>query len=251
MPKTFTLIKKSIADAWRFRRTLVPIILLVMIPVVALTLITSSDQTLGTYGSFATLIMNIAVISTVIKLNTGSSKVTLSEAYYGGTTRFVATVCVVALLGLQLLFFAAGVGAYISGTEGATVGLSLVEKLLVGIIPLAGAAISFRWLTRSVFALYLVQDDDMRPVRAVRSSSSLVRGKSWPVFGRILAGAVLMMVVLIIPSLAISTLPESASWLSKIATSLLQVVSALVLVPFASVYGYNILEALGGKPKTS
>ncbi len=251
MPKTFTLIKKSIADAWRFRRTLVPIILLVMIPVVALTLITSSDQTLGTYGSFATLIMNIAVISTVIKLNTGSSKVTLSEAYYGGTSRFVAFMCVVGLLGLQLIPLVIGGLIYVSGSTGATVGLGPVEIALLGGIWLLFAVPSLRWITRSVFALYLVQDADLRPITAVRRSSNAVKGKSWPVFGRILAGAVLMMVVLIIPSLAISTLPESASWLSKIATSLLQVVSALVLVPFASVYGYNILEALGGKPKTS
>lgn len=251
MPKTFELIKKSISDAWRFRRTLAPIILVVMTPVAVLTLVTSSDQTLGTYGSFATLIMNIAVISTVIKLNTGSSSVTLSEAYYGGTSRFVAFMGVVGLLGLQLIPLVIGGLIYVSGSTGATVGLGPVEIALLGGIWLLFAVPSLRWITRSVFALYLVQDTNLRPIAAVRQSGTLVKGRSWSVFGRILAGTVLMMVVLIVPSLAISTLPEAASWLSRIATILLQVLSALVLVPFASVYGYNILEAIGGKPKAS
>ncbi len=236
---------------WSMRGTLAPIILLIMIPVVALNLLTNSDQTLGTYGSFATLIMNIAIIYAVIRLKTGTKKVTLAEAYYGGTTRFVAFMCVVALLGLQLIPMLIGGLIYVSGSTGATVGLGPVEMALLGGIWLLFAVPTFRWLTRSVFALYLVQDSAMRPVAAVKASSSLVRGKSWSVFGRMLVGTIFMILVLILPSLAISTLPESASLISKIATSLLQILSALILVPFASVYGYNILEAIGGKPKAS
>lgn len=251
MPKTIFLIKKSFADAWNYRSSLIPIILLVMLPVVALSLVTSSDQTLGTYGSFATLIMNIAVIYTVITLKTGAKNISLSQAYYGGTTRFVAFMGVVGLLGLQLIPLLLGGLIYLSGSTGATVGLGPIEIGLLGGIWLLFALPTLRWLTRSVFALYLVQDANVSPIAAVRSSSSLVRGKSWSVFGRILVGTIVMIIVLLIPSLAISTLPESASWVSKIATSLLQVLSALVLVPFASVYGYNLLEALGGKPKAS
>lgn len=251
MLKTRQLIKNSLKDMWRLRGSLIPIILLIMIPVVILNLLTDNDQTLGSYGSFATLIMNIAVITTVMKLKAGSKKVTVGEAYYGGTTRFVAFMCVVGLLGLQLIPLLIGGLIYISGSTGATVGLGPVEMVLLGGIWLLFSVPTFRWLTRSVFALYLVQDANMRPIAAVKESSSLVRSKGWRVFGAMLAGAILMLVVLIIPSLAISTLPESASLWAKIATSLLQILSALVLVPFASVYGYNILEALGGKPKTS
>ncbi len=192
-----------------------------------------------------------AIIYAVIRLTPGTKKVTLAEAYYGGTTRFVAFMCVVALLGLQLIPMLIGGLIYVSGSTGATVGLGPVEMALLGGIWLLFAVPTFRWLTRSVFALYLVQDSAMRPVAAVKASSSLVRGKSWSVFGRMLVGTIFMILVLILPSLAISTLPESASLISKIATSLLQILSALILVPFASVYGYNILEAIGGKPKAS
>lgn len=251
MPKTLTLLKKSLIDMWGLRSSLAPIILLIMIPVVVLNLLTNSDQTLGTYGSFATLLMNIAIIYAVIKLKTGTKKVTLAEAYYGGTTRFVAFMCVVGLLGLQMIPALIGGLIYVSGSTGATVGLGPVELGLLGGIWLLFSIPTFRWLTRSVFALYLVQNATMRPVAAVKASSSLVRGKSWSVFGRILVGTIFMILVLIIPSLAISTLPESASVIAKLATSLLQIISALILVPFASVYGYNILEALGGKPKAS
>lgn len=251
MPKTRTLITRSIKEIWQYKSTLFPIILLIMIPVVALSLLTSSDQTLGTYGSFATLIMNVAVIYAVIKLKTGTKKVTLSEAYYHGTGRFVAFMCVVGLLGLQMIPMLIGGLIYLSGSTGATVGLGPVEIALLGGIWLLFALPTFRWLVRSVFALYIAQDSSIRPIAAVKQSSALVRGKSWRVFGYVLAGAVLMFVVLVIPSLAISTLPDSASWLAKIATSLLQILSALILVPFASLYGYNILEALGAKPKAS
>ena len=251
MPKTLALIKSSIRDAWRLKGSLAPIILLIIIPVLILNLVTSNDQTLGSYGSFATLVMNIAVIYAVIKLKTGAKKMTIAEAYYKGTARFVAFMCVVGLLALQMIPLLIGGLIYVSGSTGATVGLGPVEMVLLGGIWLIFALPTFRWLTRSVFALYLVQDDTMGPLASVRASSALVRGKSWRVLGYILAGTVLMFILLIIPSLAVSTLPDTASLLSKIATSLLQVLSALVLVPFASVYGYNIVEALGGKPKTS
>ena len=236
---------------WSMHRSLTPIILFVMIPVVVFNLLTNNDQSLGTYASFFTLIMNIAVITSVMALKSGAKRVSLGEAYYGGTTRFVATICVIGLLGLQLMPLLIGGLIYVSGSTGATVGLGPVEMLLLAGIWLLFAIPSFRWLTRSVFALYLVQDSDTRPVAAIKASSALVRGKSWSVFGRILAGTIFMFLVLIIPSLAVSTLPETASLLTQLVTSGLQIVSALILVPFASVYGYNILEALGGKPKVS
>lgn len=251
MPKTLIIIKSSIGDAWRFKRSLLPLVLLIIIPVVVLNLITNNDQTLGSYGSFATLVMNVAVIYAVIKLKNGTAKISVADAYYRGTGRFVAFMCVVGLLALEMIPFIIGGLIYVSGSTGATVGLGPVEMLLLGGIWLIFALPTLRWLTRSVFALYLVQDATLGPIASVRASSALVRGKSWRVLGRILAGTVLMFMVLILPSLAVSTLPETASLLSKIATSVLQVLSALILVPFASVYGYNILEALGGKPKTS
>lgn len=251
MLKTTKLIRATFTDIWKYKGSLFPIILLVMVPVVVISLVTNSDQTLGTYGSFATLIMNVAVISTTMHVMSGVKKVSPAQAYYGGTTRLVAFVGVVGLLGLQLIPFMIGGLVYISGSTGATVGLGPVEMILLGGIWLLFSVPTFRWLTRSVFALYLVQDASVAPLAAVRQSRSLVAGKAWPVFGRMAAGALAMMAVLIIPSLAISTLPETASLLAKVATSLLQIFSALVLVPFASIYGYKLLEALGGKPTAS
>lgn len=251
MPNTLQLIKQSFADIWRARRSLVPIILVIMIPVTILQYLTSSEQTLTTYGSFATLVMNLAALSTVVKLKTDSKKIGLGEAYYAGTSQFVGFVCVVGLLCLQLIPLLLGGLVYVSGSTGATVGLSGFEMALLGGVWLLFGVPSFRWLTRSVFGLYLILEKDARPIAAVKASSALVRGKSWKVFGRILAGSVLMLAILLLPSLAISTLPETASLLAKVSTSLLQILSALILVPFASIYGYNILEAIGGKPKAS
>ena len=251
MPKTITLIKKNLSQMWQLRGSVVPIILLVIIPVVILNFATGSDQTLGAYGSFATLVMNLAVIAAVVKLKTGTKKVTVGDAYYQGTAHFVAFMCVIGILAVQLIPFLLGGLIYLSGSTGATVGLGPVEITLLGGIWLLFSVPTLRWLTRSVFALYLVQDSDIRPVQAVRQSSLLVRGNSWRVFVAMLAGTVLMAVVLIVPSLAIATIPETASLLVKFATGILQVLSALILVPFASIYGHNILEALGGKPKAS
>lgn len=251
MLKSTKLIKRTARDMWGLKGSLAPIILTIIIPVVLLSLLTGSEQTLNTYGSFATLIMNVAVIAAVVSLKTGTSKVSVADAYYHGTSRFVAFMCVVGILALQMLPLLIGGLIYLSGSTGATVGLGPVEMVLLGGIWLLFSLPTFRWLTRSVFALYLVQDSDVRPIAAVRASSALVSGNGWAVFGRILAGTLFILLVLIIPSLVISTLPETASLLTKLATSLLQVLSALVLVPYASIYGYNILEALGGKPKAS
>jgi len=251
MPKTLQLIKKTILQTWSYRGSLVPIVLIIMLPLVALNLLSSNDQTFGTYGSFATLIMNSAIIWTVIKLKTGTKHISIADAYYSGTKNFVAFMCIIGLLGLQMIPLLIGGLIYLSGSTGATVGLGPVEMILLGGIWLLFALPTLRWLVRSVFALYFVQDSGVRPIAAARQSSALVKGRGWRTFGYMLAGTVLLVIILIIPSLAISTLPESAGWWLKIATSLLQIFSALILVPFSAVYGYNILEVLGGKPKAS
>lgn len=251
LPKTWTLIKSAITFIWQKHRSLAPIVALIMVPVIVVNILTNNDQTLASYGSFATLIMNVAVIYAVIKLKSGDKQVGLAQAYYHGTSRFVAFVCVVGLLGLQLIPFLIGGLVYVSGSTGSTLGLGPVEMLLLGLIWLLISAPSLRWITRTIFGLYLVTDSSISPLAAARGSSTLVRGQTWSVLGRLLAGALLMVVVLIIPSLALSALPDSASWTARIATGGLQLISALILVPFASVYGYVILEALGGKPKAS
>lgn len=251
MLKIRQLIKTSVIEIWRYKSSLFPVVILIMAPVTLLSMVTSSDQVLGSYGSFATLIMNVAVIYSVMQLKSGSKHISLAEAFYVGTRRLVTTIGVIALLGLQMIPLLLGGLIYVSGSTGATVGLGPVELMLLAGIWLLFATPSLRWLTRTIFGLYFVQGVKFSPMAAVKQSSSLVRGKSWSVFLAILAGAVLMFVVLIIPSLAISTLPDSASSLAKLATGLLQVASALALVPFATIYGYNILEAIGGKPTAS
>lgn len=251
MPKTLKLIKATFGQMWAMRRSLAPIILIVMLPVLILGLITSNDQVLGNYGSLATLVMNIAVVWAVIRLKQGDKKITLRQAYYDGTVRFVAFVGVLGVLALQLIPFLIGGLVYVSGSTGATIGLSTAEKVLLGGVWALIALPSIYWLTRSVFGLYLVMDKAVAPVAAIRASGRLVKGKFWSVLGRFVAAAVVLVAIILIPSILLSTLPDSASWAARIGTSLLQLLSSLILVPYASIYGYNVLEALGGKPKAS
>lgn len=251
LPKTRHLIKASFADMWSMRQSLLPIILIVMLPLVVLGFVTNNDQITGSYGSLATLVMNLAVIYAVVRFKTKGKNLTLNQAYYEGTTRFVPFVGVIALLALQMIPLLIGGLIYVSGSTGATVGLGLPElSLLAGLWLLIGLP-SLRWLTRSVFGLYLVLNEKNSPVAAIRASAALVRGRSWLVFYRLLAAALLLFVIIIIPSLAVSSLPSQSGWGVRLATEVLQLASSLILVPFASVYGYNLLEALGGKPRTS
>lgn len=250
-PKTRHLLKRGFRDAWRMRRSLAPIILVVMLPLVILGFITNNDQITGNYGSLATLVMNLAVVYAVVRLKAGDERVSLRQAYYAGTTRFVPFVGVIAILAAQMIPLLIGGLIYVSGSTGATVGLGPFEiGLLVGLWLIIGIP-SFRWLTRSIFGLYLVLDAKTSPILAIRDSAALVRGRSWLIFFRLLAIALVLFVIIIVPSLAISTLPSTAGWPLRAATELLQVFTSLVLLPVASVYGYNLLEALGGKPRAS
>ncbi len=251
MPSIKNIIAQTFKDIWNSRRSLLSVILIVMVPVVLLSVFTSNDQAIGAYGSFATLIMNMAVLSTVIRIKTTGQTVSVGQAYYEGTARLVAFIGVIVLLGLALVPFLIGGLFYLSGSTGSTVGLGTPELIILAAWWAIWSMPSIWLINRSIFALYFVLDSAYKPLAALRHSASLVRGHSWAVLGRLLVGTVVLFIAIVLPSLALSALPDSASFGVKLGTAALQIVSSVVLVSFASIYGYNIVEALGGKPRAS
>ena len=243
LPQARRLIADSFRDTWRNKRSLVPIILIVMVPVLLLGLTMGAASSASAYGSLATLIMNVAVITTVMHLAAGTKHVKLAEAYYGGTRRFVPFVLVVLMLMAQTLPLLFGGLLYVSGSGG-TVGLGLPEKLILVGMWAVIALPTFRWLARSIFALYIVQDDDVSPVAAVRASSALVRGATWRVGVRLLAATLTIFVLIIGPALVAATLPADSGLGSQLLLAGLQLLLGLVVVPFAAMYGYKLLKAL-------
>ncbi|MBW3538297.1 hypothetical protein KY386_02265 [Candidatus Parcubacteria bacterium] len=201
----------------------------------------AADPALAVYRSLATLVMNTALIWAVIRLHQGQP-VTLRSAYYSGTAALVRFMLVALVLALQLVPLAAGAIIYDQGTGSAAVAVSLGERLLLGLIWLVLALPTLYWLTRSIFSLYIVQEPEVTPVQALRRSTAAVRGRTLAVARRLLVLAVLAVVVMALPPLALAVTVglRQPFWL----LALLQLATSLVLLPLAAVYGYRLYRAL-------
>ncbi|HSH31235.1 MAG TPA: hypothetical protein VK963_01060 [Candidatus Saccharimonadales bacterium] len=242
LPGSWRLLRQSLGQLRRHWRPLVGIVVIVAAPVSLLNASAAAnpDSSLAAYGSLATVVMNAALIWSIVELHQGHP-VTLQRAYYSGTAAFVRFTLVALVLALQLVPLAIGAVVYAYGTSGPAVATP-PERLLLGLICLLLALPTLYWMSRSVFSLYIVQQAGMTPVRALRQSAAIVRGQTVAVARRLIVLAIIAVTALTLPALvlAVAVGPNQPAWL----VALPQLAASLVLLPVTADYGYRLYLAL-------
>jgi hypothetical protein len=241
--RTWRLIKGSLSDYRADWLTYVKVTAVVAVPFNLLTLAGFSSvdvQALGSYGTFASIIMNVALLWTVLELQAGR-RPNLPRAYYTGTGNLVSYILTSALLVVMLVPLAFGLILY-SAASAQDTGATLPELLLVGGVAVVLALPSIYAMVRFGLGLMLVMTDDLRPMAALRAARLLTLGHFWPLTGRL----VLMGLFLILLTIPVALVAVGLSFirLDNWAAAVFQIVATLTILPIAYLYLLRIVRSL-------
>jgi len=201
----------------------------------------SGDSSLSAYLSIAAIVMNLALIWTVVQIESGH-KVKLADSYYKGTASFVRFLLVSMLIVVELVPLALGLLLYSVGVVGAAPGTVALEKGFVGLLALLLAAPSLWLVNRSVLALIVAPATELAPIAAVRQSWRSVKGHSWQVLRRLGSLILAALLLVAIPALVLVYLYDRTT--NRGFLALLQVFTSLVILPFINLYLYKLYREL-------
>lgn len=232
---------ESAKDWWRWKRLLLPIVLVVAVPAMLVYFVTGdTEPTLSAYTAFATLFMNTAVIWSVQQLAAGK-KVTIKAAYYQGTAMAVRLILLSGLYFLMAVPFLIGALIYLNGVLGETPVSGLGENLLLLAVWLLLALPSLYWLSRSIFGIFSLADGN-GPLESARASRALVHGRILPAGGRLGWLLLLLLLMVTLPSYVILNTFSDSAYIY--ASGLLQLLSGLLVVPFSYLYLHRLYANL-------
>lgn len=174
----------------------------------------------GAQASSYQLILLVTVSLAIIwalrhTLSPGSKKqkLTARDAFYNGEYPLVPFLLVLLVIGLQLLPIAAASFLYSTVLAGG-LAVTVIEKVLWGMIVFLLVLLSLYMITSSIFALYIVTLPDVRPMQALRSARELVRYRRWSIMRKLLflpAALLIIAGVIVIPVILVA--PAAAEWL--------------------------------------
>jgi len=144
----------------------------------------SSNAAAGAYQSFLIIVTSLTLIWAMRQVYAGV-KVGIRESYYKACYPLVPICVVILIIAVQIIPFVIGAGLF-SAVVGGGIANSIPEEILTGIICLGLVILSLRWLSSSLFALYIVTLPDMTPLKALRSARDLVRFRRLEIFRKIL-----------------------------------------------------------------
>ncbi len=238
------LLRQSFSDLWQHKRILLWTVAAVGVPLAFLVgvLRLQADSVVNTYGSFASMFMNVALIWVIMQVKEGN-KVTVQQAYYDGTAAAVRFILLAMVLIFELIPLAIGLSIYSNGVAGGSFATSLPERLLLILVWLLLSLPSIFWLSRSIFSVYIIQAPGKRPFQSVRESWRLVRGHTLQVTGRLGVLALTCILLLAVPTVVLLILGSRLAQ-QDLALAVLQLVSTMLLLPFSNLFAYNLYQAL-------
>jgi hypothetical protein len=241
LASTWTLVKAALRQQRRSFGSLLLVAAIVTIPGNLIALLASTETTVSTYVSVASIVMNLAIVWTVVQLDQGQP-VKASQAYYDGTATFVKFVLLSLLLIVAFLPLALGLILYSVGVIGAAPGTTIFEKSLLTVLAALLAAPSILWVNRLIFSPFILVASGQRPLAAARLSWRSVKGHSWQVLVRLLGLILAVAILIAIPALLclyFYAVTKNRGWLV-----LLQIFSSLLLLPFIDLYLYKLYRSL-------
>jgi hypothetical protein len=241
IPKPRHLLKETFKSFRNHWGKLVLIALVIGAPTGLVTLfLGAADSELAPYLSLAAVLMNLALIWSIMQLDKGE-RVTIKRAYYEGGTAVVRFFLVTITLALMLFPLMIGAIVFAAGVVGEGVTVSVGEQVLLGVVWLLLSFPTMFWLTRYLLSLITVVAENHTPVQALRASKKLVKGRSWTVAGRLAALGLVSLLVLALPAILLSIVVGSEADVSRAS---LQLFTTTIILPFSYLYLYKLYQAL-------
>lgn len=243
------LIRAAIDEYKNDWKPYIAILAIVAVPtnVLALSNSITSDATVGSYISFAALIMNVALTWAIVERARTGVVPRPSAAYYDGGIAIVRFLLVTAALVLMLVPAALGVVIYLASiAAGDIAGTSLGEQLLIALVCLVMVMPSLWLLVRFGLAPVIAVTTGLRPIAALRYARRLTLGRFWRMTGRYTV-LVLFLVALSIP-IALVTALLAFLKLGPLAMLFFQLATTFTALPLANIYIFRLYRDLEPKP---
>ena len=205
------------------------------------------DPTVAAFANFATIIMNVALISAIIQSDKTGKVPGVSASYYVGTAGLVRFLLVAVVLVPMLIPAAFGAAIYQASLSVTQTSVSLPEQLLIGSVCLIIALPSVWLIVRYGLAPIAAIDTGLPPVAALRYARNLTLGRFWRTLARYALLAIFLF-VLAIP-IAIVTAVLSFLKLGPVPTIFFQLATTFTALPLGNIYLLKLMHALAEKPK--
>lgn len=133
----------------------------------------SANQSAGIYQFFVIIIGSLAIIWTIRQLYSGVLP-KIRDGWYRGTYPIVPIFLILVLIAVELIPFIFAVTLVVVANDG-EIATTALERFVVIVIGLGLASLTIRWLSTSLFALYIATLPEITPVVALRTAADLVR----------------------------------------------------------------------------
>lgn len=172
---------------------------------------TSVGDAASAYQSMLVVVISLALIWT-LRQTYNSVKIRIREAFYRGEYPLVPFILVLIVIGLQLIPLLASNMLY-GFVFGNGLAVTMLEKVMWGILFFMMVLLTLYMVTSSVFALYIVTLPDVTPLQALRSARELVRFRRWTVMRKFLFLPVVLLImaaIILVPIILYATV--AAEW---------------------------------------
>ena len=247
--------RPKLVSSWRLFRTslgqyragwrrYVMITGLVAAPVALLSMVVRPDDAMsGAFISMALVVMNVALVWSIMHHLRHGGLPTLASAYYESSSLFLRFVLVSFALVSMLIPLAFGLILLgISLMDTAATPITSGEFGLLTLVTVVIGLPSFYLMVKYLLALVAVAVHDLRPIAALRTSSRAVSGRFWATVGRMIA-LVFFMLVISVPISLITALLAFGK-LSALGIMFFNLLTTIIALPIANLYLFNLYQAL-------
>jgi hypothetical protein len=220
------------------------IIAIVAIPANLISLMNlSGDTTAQSYISFASVVMNVALIWALVQHERANKVPKVAAAYYEGTGGLVSFMLV--SFALVVIVLPAAIGSTFYGASSQAAGYAGSfgpEQIVLGLLALILSLPTLYWLVRCGLAPFITIREGLRPMAALKLSRRYTLGRFWPVAGRFALLAVFILVLLVPIGLIYFLL--SLLNLGNTPVVVFNILATLTVLPIANIYMMRLYRAL-------
>lgn len=201
-------------------------------------LASSGSGTSGTSGFYEGVLLTVCSLAFIWAFRQVLAKhpIRMRDSFYQGMYPLIPFLLVFVLFSIQLLPLAIGGSLYSTVMSGG-IAVYLWERILWLSLLILLALWSFRMITASIFALYIVTLPDMTPMRAYRSARQLVYGRRLLIWRKLIfLPFILLLLAAVIELPLILFAPALAGWAFLIVT--------MIAVPVVHGYLYTLYREM-------
>lgn len=195
----------------------------------------NASSSANAYRTFLFLAVSLAVIYVLRTVMSGGTT-KFRDAFYKGMYPLIPFILVIVWLAVEFIPLVVA-GFLYSLSQNAGVAVNLFDNIILDIVFLLIASVSFYFVTSGVFAAYIVTLPDMTPMKAIRSARTIVKKRRLVVFAKL---AFLPAFVLVIG--AILMVPFIL--LMKPVISIVFIILSLIFFEFMHTYLYSLYREL-------